>query len=112
MRPSDGAVFTFLKEGDNVLNGKATQNLVNLANNPQEAILDNLRKTSVPNVSPSQASNVENKINFNIELPNVQNADDFISELQRNDKFQRMIQDMTVGRLGNKSPLAKLKYKF
>ena len=112
VRPSDGAVFTFLKEGDNVLNGKATQNLVNLANNPQETILDNLRKTSVPNVSPSQASNVENKINFNIELPNVQNANDFISELQRNDKFQRMIQDMTVGRLGNKSPLAKLKYKF
>ena len=49
--------------------------------------------------------------NVNFNLPNVTNSDEFISELQKSNKFERMVQAMTVGRIAGGSKLDKYKYR-
>lgn len=49
---------------------------------------------------------------INIEIDHVENYDDFVSQLQRDKKFEGMIQAMTVGRLSGKSPLDKYSYSW
>ena len=45
------------------------------------------------------------------QLPNVQNSDDFIKEMAKNKKFEKMVCAMTVDRLNGGSSLAKYKYR-
>ena len=49
---------------------------------------------------------------MNITLPNVKNYNEFVSQLQKDSKFERMIQDMTVNQLSGKSSLNKFRHKF
>ena len=49
-------------------------------------------------------------MNFN--LPNVKNYDEFISTMQKDHRFEKMIQDMTVGQIANRGTFAKMKYNF
>ena len=111
IRPSDGAILTPLAKNDSVLNASATQNIWDMANNPMQFIKDNL---SIPvSVSPAlSGGNYDIQQSVAITLPNVTNYNEFVSELQRDKKFEKMIQDMTVNQLTNKNALAKYKYKF
>lgn len=49
---------------------------------------------------------------INISIEHVQDYNDFVRQLQSDDKFERMIQDMTVNRLAGKSMMAKRNYKW
>ena len=47
-----------------------------------------------------------------ITLPNVMNYPEFVSALQSDKRFEKMLQDMTVNQLTNKNALAKYKYNY
>lgn len=49
---------------------------------------------------------------FNIEIERVQDYNDFVRQLQRDDEFERMIQSMTIGQLAGKGSLDKLSYSW
>ena len=114
IRPSDGAILTPLAKGDSVLNGDATSNLWDIANNPSKFIRDNLSNDLDMSQSNGSVLNnsVQTNIDMNINLPNVKNYNEFVNELQKDSKFERMIQDMTVNQLSGKSSLSKHRYKF
>lgn len=101
IRKSDGAILTPLAQGDAVLNGKATQRLYEMANNPQSFFKHTSIATDVPK------SNVNNDINVTFNLPNVTNSDEFIRELQTNPKMEKLIQEMTLGQLNGGNTLKK-----
>ena len=54
-------------------------------------------------------ASVFDNVTFN--LPNVQNTDDFIKEMARNKKFEKMVCAMTIDRIRGGSSLAKYKYR-
>lgn len=51
---------------------------------------------------------------FNITIPidHVEDYNDFVTQLQRDPKFEQMIQAMTIDILGGGSPLSKYKYHW
>lgn len=114
IRPSDGAILTPLAKNDSVLNAKASSNLWDMSNNPSEFIKSNLDSDYKlnPNNSSNITSNIQNDVNIGITLPNVSNYNEFINALQKDSKFERLIQDMTVNQLSGKSSLSKYKHKF
>lgn len=112
IRPSDGSMLVRLQNRDQVLNADATDNLYRLTNNPTSFIADALKNTVLPDVSNIVGGTVENSINMNFNLPNVKNYDEFISTMQKDHRFEKMIQDMTVGQIANRGTFAKMKYNF
>lgn len=111
VRPSDGAILTPLARGDSVLNAGATQNIWDMANNPMQFIKDNLSfPINLPSVMPS--GNYDIQQNMSITLPNVMNYPEFVTALQNDKRFEKMMQDMTVNQLTKPNALAKFKYKY
>lgn len=68
----------------------------------------------IPTVSQNgnnnPSTNIENHFNIDFNLPNVQNADELISELQKNNRFEKVIQSMTLGAMTGKNSMSKYKY--
>ena len=111
VRPSDGAILTPIAKGDSVLNAHASSNIWDMANSPSEFIKDNL---SLGNANMPNNSNVQNNYTQNLEkvvfnLPNVQNYNELISEMQKDKNFEKLILSMTIDRIAGKSSLAKNK---
>lgn len=111
VRPSDGAILTPIAKGDSVLNATASKNIWNMANSPVDFIKNNLGlgNTNIPN-----GSNVNNNYTQNLEsvvfnLPNVQNYNELLSQMQKDKNFEKLILSMSVDRLAGKSSLAKNK---
>ena len=110
IRPSDGAILTPLAKNDSVLNVGATQNIWDMANNPIQFIKDNL---SFPvDLHSSTGGNFDIQQSMAITLPNVMNYNEFVTALQHDKKFERMMQDITVNQLTGGSKLAKYKYNY
>ncbi len=69
-----------------------------------------------PDVNNNTTNNTSTISIQNVNLPNVTNAEEFYSDImkmaQKDKKFEKMIQSMTVDRAVGKSSLAKYKYKF
>ena len=112
IRPSDGAILTPLAKNDTVLNAGATQNIWDMANNPMKFIKENLSfPITLPSVM-SSGGNYDIDQSMVITLPNVMNYPEFVSALQSDKRFEKMLQDMTVNQLTNKNALAKYKYNY
>ena len=95
-----------------VLNADMTKNLWDFMGNPGSFLNDysDGEKFGVKNVDNS--SSVVNQFdNLTFNLPNVQNSDDFIKEMAKNKKFEKMVCAMTIDRIRGGSSLAKYKYK-
>ncbi len=118
----DGAIRQF-DAGDKVINAEGTSNLFTFANDPQgflekfgvlnyaiPAVNVKLPDTSVL-TRRNAVPNVENNsTHMEVVLPNVQNYDDFMNHMIRDNRFEKVVQSMTLGRaLGGNS---MNKYKF
>lgn len=112
IRPSDGAILTPLAKGDSVLTSEATKNLWNMANNPMDFIKDNL-SVSIPNIPTVNGNGtVDNNIQMTINLPGVTNYQEFVTRLQSDKKFEKMIVDVTSSALTGSNSLSKYRHKF
>lgn len=65
---------------------------------------------SIRNQPAGKLSNSFGDINITIPIDHVDGYNDFVNQLRDDQKFERMIQDMTIGRLSNGSRLSKNKY--
>ena len=52
---------------------------------------------------------VKNDIVLNLELPNVHDVDDFVTELRNNKRFEKVVQQMTLGSMMGNNSLSKFK---
>jgi len=57
-------------------------------------------------------TNVENHFEITIPIEKVEDYNDFVTKLQKDGKFEKMIQAMTIGRINGGSPLDKYKYQW
>lgn len=113
VKPSENAIVTHIAKGDSVLTADATRNIWDMASDPSDFISKNLFSNGVrSDIEPRVY--VDNRkigeVEFN--LPNVLNYEDFMRRMQRDNKFEGMIQDMTIGIVAGKSSLAKNKYRW
>lgn len=113
IRPSDNAILTPLKRHDSVLNGNATANIWNMANNPEKFIKDNINNEfTFGNINnPNSNSSIHNTIDLEIILPNVQNYNELLSSMQNDTRFEKLVQTITLGRLSGKSKFDKYTIK-
>ena len=102
----DGSVLTPLKQGDSVLNADATKNLYSFMNNPQ-AFVRSMGLSNIPVPQNTRQNTISNDIQLTIELPNVQNYEQFKYALQHDKQFEKVVQAMTTERAAGGSSLKK-----
>jgi len=112
IRKKDGAILTPLSQGDMVLNNAAHENLWSFANDPEKFMKDlGLSQIKIPANAISSGNNtVEASIMFN--LPNVKNYQEFMTQAQSDPKFQKLVQEMTLGSINGNNSYKKRNIKF
>lgn len=98
IRKSDGAVLTRLNGGDTVLNNSATQNMWDFASNPQKF----LKGLGATNTFGSG-----NNVNLEFNLSGLRSPTEFMDALRKDKRFEKLIQEMTLGRVNGHGSLAK-----
>lgn len=106
-RTTDGALLTPLGQGDMVFTNAMTQRLWEIASGTTPFSSANL---SAPDISSNLTQNVSAENTFNFNLPNVTNADEFIDELKNNERFEKIVQEVSIGRMMGNNKLNKYKY--
>lgn len=98
LRASDKAVLTRLGSDDRIYNAMASENLWQMANNPARFIGQNIKSVGIGGfASGSSGNNNVNLENVNFNLPNVKNYEEFVTAMQKDKKFEQLIQNMTMG---------------
>lgn len=113
VKPSENAIVTHIAKGDSVLTADATRNIWDMASDPSDFISKNLFSNGIlSGIEPYV--NVDNSKIEKVEfiLPNVQNYEDIMNRAKKDQKFEGMIQAMTVRRLTGGSALAHHKYSW
>ena len=109
VRPSDGAILTPLAKNDSVLNASASNNIWDMANNPNEFIRDNFKPNDanavIGNGGQSSYTQVIDKVVFS--MPNVKNYDETLNAMKRDKNFERLILSMTIDQIAGKSSSGK-----
>ena len=112
IRP-DGGKLTLLTRDDSVLNHKAHENIWELANNPDNFIVQHLKGYTLPESTLlSNVSDIKQEISVNIGIDKVMDYNDFIRQIQQDTKFEKLIQTMTLGQISGQGKLSKYSIKF
>ena len=112
VKPSENAIVTHIAKGDSVLTADATRNIWDMASDPSDFINRNLLTNGLISGMGNIGGNTFGDINIDIPIEYVQDYNDFVTQLQKDNKFERMIQDMTIGRINGGSKFAKGKYRW
>ena len=102
-----GALLTPLGQGDMVFTNAMTQRLWEIASGTMPFGGVDL---SAPDINSNLTQNVNAENTFNFTLPNVTNADEFIDELRNNERFEKIVQEVSIGRMMGNNKLNKYKY--
>ena len=102
--------------GDTVFNKDQVEKLWNLSKGitTPNMYMDNLG-AKLPEIS-NMSNNLSNKVDVQfgdvtLSLPNVRNYEDFMKEAQKDPKFEKMIQNMTLGQTLGRNSLNKLTFR-
>lgn len=123
IRKSDGSMLRNFDRGDVVISNEGAKLLSKFAENPSAF----MERFGVPNVTPvmpnitlpkmpvmqnrqTEATPLIHDVNMTFELPNVKNTDDFINDMIRSTRFEKFIQEITLGQALGKNPLNKYRY--
>ena len=112
IKPTNRSIVTHISQGDSVLNAEATKNIWDMANDPSDFIGRHLFNIPQSSDSLSSSDFYSNIGDINIAVHGVSNYEEFVSKLQKDTKFEKMMQAMTIDRAVGKSKLAKHKYKW
>lgn len=104
-QPTNVDYTAFAKRGLIPMN---TNSFINTGFMPQISVPD---YPKLPNVTSSGNTSFGD-ININIPIEHVADYNDFVTQIQRDGKFEKMIQDMTIGQLAGKSSLVKNSYRW
>lgn len=125
----DGSIIMPLAKGSGVINNPKTEQVLSLADNADSilqmvdsgagSLLDNQIQQIMDAGSQIHTSHISNNSGLtsvtnqiSIELPNVQNYNDFVTQMQHDSNFEKMIQAMTIGQVNGQSKLNKYRYKW
>ena len=113
LRVSDHAVLTHVGANDRIYNAMASSRLWDAANNPAHYIMQNMPQFVGQGFSGGgvEIDNV-NFENITFELPNVKNYEELVTQMQNDNKFEKLIQSMTLGRINGKPSGNKYKLNF
>ena len=113
VKPSENAIVTHIAKGDSVLTADATRNIWDMASDPSGFISGNLFNNGIlSGLEPYMRVNNNSIGEVTFNLPNVTNYEEFMNRAKKDEKFENMIQAMTIGVVAGKSTLAKNKYKW
>ena len=74
-------------------------------------IVDTLKPMSVPTLrSNTNSSNMINDLTVSFTLPEVRNYEEFVSKMQSDTRFNRIIDQMVFGKMRGDNSLSKYKY--
>lgn len=105
----DGSILTPLSKNSSVFNNDAHENLWSFANDPQRFIESMIQNPpEVPNMFNEFTANQTNTVTINIPIENVSDYNDFVRQLQKDSKFEKMVQTMVLEPIAGNS--TNLKY--
>ena len=99
-RSSDGAMLTPLGAGDMVFTNDMTKKLFDFAKG-------DLPVLNMPKVPSTAGNNINNNNAISITLPNVQNYEQFKSEMKKDTRLQSWMQEITLGQAIGKNTLRR-----
>ena len=102
--------------GDTVFNKDQVEKLWNLSKGitTPNMFMDNLgvKLPDIPNISNNLANKVDVSYgNVSLSFPNVHNYEDFMKQAQQDPKFEKMVQNMTLGQTLGRNSLNKLTFR-
>lgn len=103
-----------LDAGDMVFNKDQVEKLWNLSKGMPNMFVDNLgaKLPDIPNISNSLANKVDVEFgDVSLSFPNVHNYEDFMKQAQQDPKFEKMVQNMTLGQTLGRNSLSKLTFR-
>lgn len=115
MRNGDDMVtVNTLKKGEAILTPEQAQQFSGLVNDlPKlQGIVDMSKYLSDISGRPVGSGVSIGNVSFNIPIDHVENYDDFVAQIQKDDKFERLIQSMTVDRIAGNSKLSKYRVRL
>lgn len=103
-----------LDAGDMVFNADQVEKLWNLSKGMPNMFVDNLG-ANLPDIS-NISNNLANKVDVSygdvtLSFPNVHNYEDFMKQAQQDPKFEKMVQNMTLGQTLGRNSLSKLTFR-
>lgn len=114
LSPTNNAIMTSMKRGDTVLTAEMTNRIWELAQNPSRFLssygIGNLSGLIGRGFAGGDTIDVGG-INITIPIDHVDDYNDFINQIAKDEKFEKLIQSMTVDRITGGSKLDKFKYK-
>lgn len=109
----DGSILTPLSKNSSVFNNDAHENLWSFANDPQRFIESMIQNPpEVPNMFNEFTTNQTNTVTINIPIENVSDYNDFVRQLQKDSKFEKMVQTMVLEPIAGNSTIGKYKQRF
>lgn len=103
-----------LDAGDMVFNADQVEKLWNLSKGMPNMFVDNLgaKLPDIPNISNSLANKVDVSYgDVTLSFPNVHNYEDIMKQMQKDPKFEKMVQNMTLGQTLGRNSLNKLTFR-
>ena len=105
-----------LDTGDMVFNKDQVEKLWNLSKGitTSNMYMDNLgaKLPDIPNISNNLANKVDVSYgDVSLSFPNVHNYEDFMKQAQQDPKFEKMVQNMTLGQTLGRNSLSKLTFR-
>lgn len=105
-----------LDTGDMVFNKDQVEKLWNLSKGitSPNMYMDNLgaKLPDIPNISNNLANKVDVSYgDVSLSFPNVHNYEDFMKQAQQDPKFEKMVQNMTLGQTLGRNSLSKLTFR-
>lgn len=102
--------------GDTVFNKDQVEKLWNLSKGitTPNMYMDNLgaKLPDIPNISNNLANKVDVSYgDVSLSFPNVHNYEDFMKQAQQDPKFEKMVQNMTLGQTLGRNSLSKLTFR-
>lgn len=98
VRKKDGAILTKLEPRDSVIPGNLSENLFKWGGiNPTQFMQENLGGSLPRPLTASESPT--NNIAINISVDKVQDYNDFINQLRSDNKFEKLIQSISVDKL-------------
>lgn len=113
VRKKDNALLTKLNLGDTVLKNSSHNHIWEMATNPTDFIGKYMPKFSpaIPSKYVTTGNN-PTEIQINIGIEKVQDYNDFVRQLQADNKFEKLVQSMTIDRIAGKGKLNKYGIKI
>lgn len=111
-RVSDGGYLTDLTAASKVLTEEQVNNMLNWSKMNPQVLKPNVNIPSMPVVQNRQVQSAPqiHDINMTFELPNVKNTDDFINDMIRSKRFEKLVQEISFGTPLGRNSMNKYRY--